>query len=200
MVYRSNGILFFYNINFVIRFGSGINRGIFGVPAAQKAAIENWITLLEDRNPIGRPTEDLQKVEGEWRLLYSTISILGLKRTKLGLRDFITLGDFLQTIDADKNRAANMITFSVAGLGMLSGALTIEASFVVSSATRVDIKFEKSTIVPLLKLFQKNYDMLLNIFNPEGWLEITYIDDEMRVGRDDKGNIFVLERTTHSLN
>ncbi|MCO5547025.1 hypothetical protein L7F22_000466 [Adiantum nelumboides] len=181
---------------------AGINRGIFGVPAAQKKAIENLVTLLEDRNPIRRPTEDLQKVEGEWRLLYSTISILGLKRTKLGLRDFITLGDFLQTIDADKNRAANMITFSVAGLGMLSGALTIEASYVVWSATRVDIKFEKSTIVPaqLLKLFQKNYDMLLSIFNPEGWLEITYIDDEMRVGRDDKGNIFVLERTRHSLN
>jgi hypothetical protein len=23
-------------------------------------------------------------------------------------------------------------------------------------------------------LFEKNYDLLLNIFNPEGWLEITY--------------------------
>lgn len=169
------------------------------MPAAQKIAIERWITLLEDRNPISRPTEHLEKVEGEWRLLYSTISILGLKRTKLGLRDFITLGDFLQTIDVQKNRAANTIAFSVAGLGLLSGALTVEASYVVSSATRVDIRFERSTIVPdqLLKLFQKNYDMLLSIFNPEGWLEITYVDDEMRVGRDDKGNIFVLERTSY---
>lgn len=174
----------------------GINRGIFGVPAAQKAAIEQWIKLLEHRNPIKRPTEHLEKVKGEWRLLYSTISILGLKRTKLGLRDFITLGDFLQIIDVEKSKAANTITFSVAGLGMLSGALTIEASYVVSSASRVNIQFENSSIVPeqLLKLFQKNYDLLLSIFNPEGWLEITYIDDEMRVGRDDKGNIFVLER------
>lgn len=140
----------------------------------------------------------MEKVKGEWRLLYSTISILGLKRTKLGLRDFITLGDFLQTIDVDKSKAANTITFSVAGLGMLRGALTIEASYVVSSASRVDICFEKSSIVPdqLLKLFQKNYDLLLSVFNPEGWLEITYVDDDMRVGRDDKGNIFLLERTT----
>jgi hypothetical protein len=38
-------------------------------------------------------------VEGEWKLLYSTISILGSKRTKLGLRDFIMLGDFIQVID-----------------------------------------------------------------------------------------------------
>lgn len=26
----------------------------------------------------------------------------------------------------------------------------------------------------LMNIFQKNYDMLLDIFNPEGWLEITY--------------------------
>lgn len=142
----------------------------------------------------------MEKVKGEWRLLYSTISILGLKRTKLGLRDFITLGDFLQTIDVDKSKAANTITFSVAGLGMLRGVLTIEASYVVSSVSRVDICFEKSSIVPdqLLKLFQKNYDLLLSVFNPEGWLEITYVDDDMRVGRDDKGNIFLLERTDTS--
>jgi hypothetical protein len=39
------------------------------------------------------------KVDGCWKLIYSTISILGKKRTKLGLRDFISLGDFLQIID-----------------------------------------------------------------------------------------------------
>jgi hypothetical protein len=41
-------------------------------------------------------------VKGEWRLLYSTISILGSKRTKLGLRDFIMLGDFIQVIDVEE--------------------------------------------------------------------------------------------------
>jgi len=46
----------------------------------------------------------------------------------------------------------------------------------------------------LRQLFEKNYDMLLSIFNPEGWLDITYVDSELRVGRDDKGNLFVLER------
>lgn len=80
-----------------------------------------------------------------------------------------------------------------------------------------------------MNVFRKNYDILLGIFNPEGWLEITYpnfvdcyidcflcfyatnvdddcccffliplsyryVDDNMRIGRDDKGNIFVLER------
>lgn len=26
----------------------------------------------------------------------------------------------------------------------------------------------------LMNVFRKNYDLLLSIFNPEGWLEITY--------------------------
>jgi hypothetical protein len=40
---------------------------------------------------------------------------------------------------------------------------------------RVEIKFLKSVLVPeqLLLLFQKNYDLLLSVFNPEGWLDIT---------------------------
>eukprot|EP01018_Ginkgo_biloba_P012805 Gb_08187 [translate_table: standard] len=72
-------------------------------------------------------------VNGQWRLLYSTISILGSKRTKLGLRDFITLGDFVQTIDVKEGKAKNAIGFTVSGLGMLAGELTIEASFKTAS-------------------------------------------------------------------
>lgn len=50
----------------------------------------------------------------------------------------------------------------------------------------------------LMNLFRKNYDLLLSIFNPDGWLEITYVDDNMRIGRDDSGNIFILERSQES--
>ncbi|RDX86242.1 putative plastid-lipid-associated protein 7, chloroplastic, partial [Mucuna pruriens] len=141
----------------------GINRGIFGIPSAKKSEIESLVKQLESLNPTPCPTLELEKVSGCWRLIYSTISILGSKRTKLGLRDFISLEDFFQTIDISK---------------------------------RVDINFENSTITPdqLMNVFRKNYDLLLGIFNPEGWLEITYVDDTMRIGRDDKSNIFVLER------
>lgn len=48
----------------------------------------------------------------------------------------------------------------------------------------------------LQKLFEANYDLLLSIFNPEGWLDITYLDDTTRVGRDDKGNVFLLTRSS----
>ncbi|XP_061345384.1 fibrillin-5, chloroplastic isoform X2 [Gastrolobium bilobum] len=141
----------------------GIKWGIFGLPSAKKSEIESLVKQLESQNPTPHPTLELEKVAGCWRLVYSTISILGAKRTKLGLREIISLDDFFQTIDISK---------------------------------RVDINFENSTITPdqLMNLFRKNYDLLLGIFNPEGWLEITYVDDNMRIGRDDKGNIFVQER------
>lgn len=48
----------------------------------------------------------------------------------------------------------------------------------------------------LQMLFEKNYDLLLSIFNPEGWLDITYLDETHRIGRDDKGNIFYLEKSS----
>ncbi|XP_058226237.1 fibrillin-5, chloroplastic isoform X2 [Rhododendron vialii] len=154
----------------------GINRGIFGVPSAKKSEIEGLVKQLETRNPTPEPTLFLEKVGGCWKLIYSTITILGSKRTKLGLRDFISLGDFLQTIDVAE--------------------LKIEASFKTASKSRVDIKYSNSTITPdqLMNVFRKNYDLLLSIFDPEGWLEITYVDDSLRIGRDDKGNIFILER------
>lgn len=102
----------------------------------------------------------------------------------------------MQTINTKEGKAVNTIGFSVAGLGMLTGELTIEASFKIASLKRVDIQFERSAIAPetLLNLFRKNYDILLSIFNPQGWLEITYVDNITRIGRDDKGNVFLLER------
>ncbi|GJP38803.1 hypothetical protein CLOM_g23212 [Closterium sp. NIES-68] len=166
------------------------------MPSAKRAELHAIIERLEELNPRPAPTEHIDEITGHWRLLYSTIAILGSKRTKLGLRDFISLGDFLQIVDKETRRAANVVEFSVRGLGLLSGKLTIEATYTVSSPTRVDIRFESSSIVPdqLSKLFEKNYDLLLQVFNPDGWLEITYVDDTVRIGRDNKGNIFVVER------
>lgn len=91
----------------------------------------------------------------------------------------------------------NVIEFSARGLNLLNGQLKIEATFNVVSNTKVGITYNSSSITPdvLMNVFKKNYDLLLRIFNPEGWLNITYVDETLRIGRDDKGNIFVLERT-----
>ncbi|GAV62143.1 PAP_fibrillin domain-containing protein [Cephalotus follicularis] len=174
-----------------------INKGIFGVSSAKKSEIESLVKQLESQNPTPCPTSNLDKVGGCWKLVYSTITILGSKRTKLGLRDFITLGDFFQTIDVAKSKAVNVIEFNVKGLNLLKGQLTIEASFKIASKSRVDISYDHSRITPdqLMYMFRNNYDLLLGIFNPEGWLELSYVDGTMRIGRDDKGNVFILEKS-----
>ncbi|XP_021802343.1 probable plastid-lipid-associated protein 7, chloroplastic, partial [Prunus avium] len=99
-----------------------------------------------------------------------------------------------------EGQAVNVIKFDVRGLNLFNGRLTIEASFKQASKSRVDIKYDNSTITPvqLMNVFRKNYHLLLGIFNPEGWLEITYLDETMRIGRDDKGNIFILERSNEN--
>jgi len=74
----------------------------------------------------------------------------GRTRTKLGLRDFIALGGFTQSIDTTRSLAVNDIAFSVAGLGMLRGGLRIEAAYTPVSDSRVDIKFQSATLVRAL--------------------------------------------------
>jgi hypothetical protein len=90
----------------------------------------------------------------------------------------------------------NTVNFDILVFGAFKGALTIEASYKPVGPARVAIAFERASLVPqqFQKLFEKNYDLLLSIFNPEGWLDITYVDEQHRIGRDDKGNVFVLER------
>ncbi|KAF6256783.1 hypothetical protein COO60DRAFT_79493 [Scenedesmus sp. NREL 46B-D3] len=148
----------------------GIDRGIFGVQSAKRQEVAAIIEALEALNPLQQPTQHLDQLAGKWVLLYTTITITGIRKTKLGLREFIKLGDFVQQIDTDNKLALNVVQFSVAGLGMLSGSLTVKASYEVASDDRVDIKFIESTLVPekLQSLFQANYDLLLSIFNPEG--------------------------------
>lgn len=180
----------------VIRQLIGLNRGIFGVQSAKQKEIHECIAELEAQNPTPCPTEDMQRLDGSWKLLYSTIRILGTKRSKLGLREFVQIGELFQDIDVASNTAVNRVDFSVTGFSALKGCLTITAGYNVASASRVDVAFQHAELEPdqLEQLFRKNYDLLLAIFNPDGWLEITYFDGDFRIGRDDKDNIFVLER------
>lgn len=178
-----------------------LNRGIFGVQSEKKQAIHGLIERLETLNPLAQPAAHLEQVEGTWELLYSTITIMGTKRSKLGLREFVKIGDMQQSIDVASARAVNTVAFSVTGFGLVKGQLRITASFQPVTDSRVAVTFEEAVLEPeqLQKLFQKHYAMLLSIFNPDGWLDITYVDARFRVGRDSNGNVFLLRRADEPL-
>lgn len=178
----------------------GIDRGIFGTTAVKRQEVLSLVSQLESVNPIPQPLHHMDMMQGDWRLLYTTITITGIKKTKLGLREFVKLGDFIQRIDTQQHTAINEVGFSVTGFGKFKGRLAISASYAPAAAphgaSRVDISFLDASLTPeaLEQLFKANYQLLLSIFNPEGWLEVTYLDEELRIGRDDKGNVFVVER------
>ncbi|KAK4393826.1 Fibrillin protein 5 [Sesamum angolense] len=108
----------------------GINRGIFGVPSAKKAEIEELVELLESQNPTPKPTQCLEKV----LFLACGVSV-----------EVAFFNHFMMQMEG---KAVNVIKFSAKGLNLLSGQLTIDASFKIATESRVDISYNKSVITP----------------------------------------------------
>ena len=181
------------------------DRGVYGLPSEQKEAILLAIAELEklDAESAAKGvsvSERLPALAGRWRVVFSTVTITGSKRVKLGLKSAVTLGDLIQTIDPETATATNEVAFELRFLGGGGrGSLRLEAGFAVSGSEfprRVDISLRSAVLTPpaLDSLLGQHMALLLTIFNPEGWLETTFADERLRVGRDDKGRVFVLER------
>lgn len=167
--------------------------------------LERIIQAVEAESPVPKPTADNAAVAaGTWRLCYTTLQILGRRRVKLAIATprkpgLVNLGDFLQVVDAEQMETSNIIHFDV--MGKTNGTFSVQAKYHVVSDNRVSVDTTGSSLQPeaLNKLLGQNQSLLLDIFNPQGYLDITYVDDELRIGRDDKGQVFVLEKIETSL-
>jgi len=152
----------------------GTDRGARADEAKQKE-IEAAIARCERLNPNPKALSS-PLVSGKWRLVYTTSSsILGTNRPAI-LRP---QGPIFQLIDADNLRAKNW----EAGwpFSQVFAELTPESS----SQVRVD--FVQFRIFSLIPISARRGD------NPaRGFLDVTYVDEEIRISRGDKGNLFVL--------
>eukprot|EP01038_Epipyxis_sp_PR26KG_P004806 gene4806-6734_t len=144
----------------------------------------------EDKSKLFRLFEELEKISDKntlknkylsavWELEYTTSdSILGR-----GKKTSEKVGKILQEIDVKNLRAKNSENVKYFGLLTLPGSVTAELAPV--SGSKVSVKFKVFKLGPIS-------------FNaPEsaiGSLDVTYVDDEIRLSRGDKGNIFVLTR------
>lgn len=179
---------------------AGDSRGIFGQSDEDRQLLEDSIKTVE----LSCDTKDFtagnaRKAHGRWRLLYTTLEILGNRRIRLGLatprkKGFVTLGDVIQTVDADTGRTSNIVYFNI--LGGITGTFSIEAEYTVENEKQVKVKTKSAKLEPakLNKMLGENAALLTQIFNPEGTLHTTYLDDNIRVGRDGKGRLFVVEK------
>ncbi len=182
---------------------AGKNRGLLASDS-QKQAILSAIAQLEDRNPTPRPVEATDLLNGDWRLIYTTSrGILGIDQVPL-----LKLGQVYQCI-----RVADASLYNIAevyGLPLLEGVVSVAARFVPVSDRRVDVTFERSiiglqrligyqtpeTFIKEIKAGKKFRAIDLAITNREqsGWLDITYLDQDLRIGRGNEGSVFVLTK------
>jgi hypothetical protein len=183
---------------------AGTNRGLLATEA-QKQAILAAIANLEDFNPTPRPVEAGNLLDGNWRLLYTTSkALLNLDRLPL-----CKLGQIYQCIRVETTSVYNIA--EIYGLPYLEGLVSIAAKFEPVSGRRVQVKFERS-IIGLQRLIEYNspgtfiqqieegrkfpaIDIAVNSDKQQGWLDITYIDNDLRIGRGNEGSVFILSKT-----
>lgn len=182
---------------------AGKNRGLLATES-EKQAILIAIALLEERNPTPRPVEAAELLEGDWRLLYTTSSgLLNIDRFPL-----LKLGQIYQSIRVKTSSVYNIA--EIYGLPYLEGLVSVAAQFEPLSERRVQVKFQRS-ILGLQRLI--NYqspasfiqqieqsqkftalDFAIDSREQQGWLDITYLDSDLRIGRGNEGSVFVLTK------
>ena len=182
---------------------AGKNRGLLA-NEIDNVKVLSAIQQLEDHNPNPKPLEAKDLLEGNWRLLYTTSrALLGLDRFPL-----LNLGQIYQYIRTTEAKLYNIA--EVVGLPFLEGLVSVAATFEPVSERRVNVKFERY-IVGLQRLcaYQSPEKFIRDIesgkkFPPldfgianreqKGWLEITYLDEDLRIGRGNERSVFVLAK------
>ncbi len=182
---------------------AGKNRGLLATELDNQAVLAA-VTQLEERNPTPQPLSAPEKLGGLWRLLYTTSRDL-LRIDQLPL---LKLGQIYQYIDANTATIYNIA--EVYGLPYLEGTVSVAAKFEPVSERRVNVRFERSIIglqrlidyrsaeyfIAQLEAGKKFMAIDFNITAREqkGWLEVTYLDDDLRIGRGNEGSVFVLTK------
>lgn len=184
---------------------AGKNRGLLA-NEIDNARVLSAIQQLEDINPTKKPLEARDLLNGDWRLLYTTSKgILGLDRFPL-----FKLGQIYQCIRVSEAKVYNIA--EIMGLPMLEGLVSVAASFDPVSERRVNVIFERSIIglqrflsyktpAKLIQQIESGkkflpIDFKIDRGEQKGWLETTYLDQDMRIGRGNEGNVFVLTKET----
>jgi hypothetical protein len=185
---------------------AGKNRGILATNQ-ERQAILAAVTELESTNPHSRPlTTAVDLLAGNWRLLYtSSQSLLGIDKFP-----FVKLGNIYQCIRPISGKIYNLAEVN-SFLPGTDGLVAIVANFTPIDESKVNVEFNRSLIgfqglikytdpdrlITAIENGQKftAIDLAIDRQNKSpAWLEVTYLDDTLRIGRGNEGNIFVLTK------
>ncbi|MGF1523569.1 MAG: PAP/fibrillin family protein [Leptolyngbyaceae cyanobacterium] len=180
------------------------NRGLLASESDQQA-IQTLAARLEARTHNSQPLEAKDQLEGIWQLLYTTSrELLGFDRIPL-----YRLGQIYQCVYLAEQRIYNIA--EIIGLPYLDGLVSVAARFEAVSQKRVNVGFERgvlgfqrllgykspSAFLQMLQAQDKlplwqGIDFRIDRDRQSGWLEVTYLDDDLRIGRGNQGSLFVL--------
>jgi hypothetical protein len=179
------------------------NRGITATDT-EKVAIAAAIAQLEERNPTPDLLAQAAKLEGDWLLLYTTSrELLGIDRVPL-----LNLGPIYQSIRTAEAKIYNIA--EVQGIPFLEGLISVVADFTPVDQRRVDVGFTRaiwggqrlmryqspSQFIDAIAAGEKflAIDFAIKPRDRNGWVDITYLDDDLRIGRGNVGSLFVLKK------
>ncbi|PSO48702.1 MAG: fibrillin [Cyanobacteria bacterium SW_9_44_58] len=183
---------------------AGRNRGLLA-NEAEKVSLLSAIAQLESENPTPNPIERSNLLGGNWRLLYTTSKdLLGFDRFPI-----LQPGQIYQCIRPEETKVYNLA--EIVGIPFLEGMVSVVAEFTPASEKRVNVKFQRS-IVGLQRMLGYQtpnayieeieqgktfppFDFPINNSDPNAWLEITYLDEDLRISRGNRGSVFVLSKS-----
>jgi hypothetical protein len=178
-----------------------VNRGL-NMSEDQRKAIFSAVAYLEELNPT--PTQSPELLDGNWLLLFTTSQeLLGLDRFPL-----YKLGNIYQCLRVSESKIFNIA--EIKGLPLLGGLVSVCANFTIVNENRVKVNFERlvagsqtllgyqdiNSFIETLRSPKKllAIDFQIKREDQKGWLETTYVDQDLRIGRGNEGNLFVLRK------
>ncbi|MGG6296500.1 PAP/fibrillin family protein [Leptolyngbya sp. AN02str] len=182
---------------------AGKNRGLLATELDNQTIL-SAIARLEEYNPTPRPLEALDKLDGNWRLLFTTSNeLLQIDRVP-----FFQLGQIYQLIRSKTAQIFNIA--EVIGVPYLEGIVSVSAKLDIVSEKRANVRFERGVLglqrilgyqsptqfIALLDSGKRfpPIDFQISSDRQQGWLDVTYLDDNLRIGRGNEGNVFVLAK------
>jgi hypothetical protein len=161
--------------NDILALSKRVSRGLTESPEEQ-VLMRNLFEKLEKSNKIKSPLKLPSLAEGTWSLEYTTSDSI------LGRNSYKRVGPIIQKIDVKNLKAENSETIDFFGL-KINRKVSADLSPLTSS--KVAVQFKVFTIGPISFNAPSSF---------KGELDITYVDEDLRLSRGDKGNIFVLSR------
>ncbi|KAL0335197.1 UNVERIFIED_CONTAM: putative plastid-lipid-associated protein 4, chloroplastic [Sesamum radiatum] len=172
-----------------------LDRGAEATPEDQQK-IDQIARKLEAVSPTKEPLKS-DLLNGKWELVYTTSqSILQTQRPK-----FLRSRRNFQAINVDTLRAQNMESWPFFNQAPILVTICRKVKSLCPSLTNLTPLQVTANLTPLnSKKVAVQFDVfkiggLIPIKAPgraRGELEITYLDEELRVSRGDKGNLFIL--------